>query len=181
MTATALCIVAGEILGQLLIDTLTDASNRGRCLRIRFGPPLLLSVGSLSASNSRYCSDGARYGKSRPLQPGERLVNANHATYLIVGGSKLWIPNREEFDAQGYDWSNVEVLSRRALRQFGDVPIDGTLVKERSDPHTFVISGRHRWWVKDREQFARNHFDWKDVHVVPNGSLVSCPYAGPLP
>jgi hypothetical protein len=65
--------------------------------------------------------------------------------------------------------------------QFGDVPIDGTLIKERDDNHTFVISGRHRWWVQDRDQFNRNRFDWKNVRIVGNGSLVSCPYAGPLP
>jgi hypothetical protein len=181
-TAAVLCILAGKVLGQLLIDSLVDASGQGGCLRIRFGPPLLLSVGSLSASNSRHCNDGARYdGKRRPLPPGERMVNANHATYLVVGGAKLWIPNRDEFEALGYDWSKVESLSREGLRQFEDVPIDGTLVKERSDSHTFVISGRHRWWVQDREQFDKNHFDWKNVHIVANGSLVSAPYAGPLP
>jgi hypothetical protein len=179
-TAVVVCVAAGELVGQLLIDALIKATNQGGCLRIRFGPPRLVTA--VSTSNSRSCRDGARYRGARPGPPkGERIVNANHATYLVVGGAKLWIPNREEFDAQGYDWSNVELLSRRALRRFTDVPIDGTLVKERSDPHTFVISGRHRWWVKDREQFARHHFDWKDVHIVANGSLVSCPYAGPLP
>jgi mannose-6-phosphate isomerase-like protein (cupin superfamily) len=132
--------------------------------------------------HSRYCNDGVGYdNRRRPLSPGERMVNANHATYLVVGGAKLWIPNRDEFEALGYDWSEVESLSREALQQFDDVPIDGTLVKERSDSHTFVISGRHRWWVQDREQFDKNHFDWKDVHIVANGSLVSAPYAGPLP
>jgi len=72
-------------------------------------------------------------------------------------------------------------VSSQELHQFGDVPIDGTLIKERDDPHTFVISGRHRWWVQNRDQFSRNHYSWKDVHIVANGSLVSCPYAGPLP
>ena len=73
------------------------------------------------------------------------------------------------------------MVSSQELHQFGDVPIDGTLIKERDDPHTFVISGRHRWWVQNRDQFERNHFSWKDVHIVANGSLVSCSYAGPLP
>jgi hypothetical protein len=99
----------------------------------------------------------------------------------VVGGAKLWIPSRDEFAALGLDWSADEHMSPDEVRQFTDVPIDGTLVKERSDPHTFVISGRHRWWVQDRDQFTRNHFDWRNVRIVANGSLVSCPYAGPLP
>jgi len=180
-TAQVLCTKAGEVLGQLLVNALVRATNQGGCLRIRFGPPLLVTASSLSATNSPYCSDGARFGERRTLSSGERLVISNHATYLLVGGAKLWIPNRDEFLAQGYDWSNVAKLSRQALHRFGDVPIDGTLIKERSDPHTFVISGRHRWWVQDREQFTKNRFDWKRVHIVANGSLVSCPYAGPLP
>jgi hypothetical protein len=180
-TAVMLCTTAGETLGQLLVDALVKATRQGGCLRIRFGPPLLLTASSLSATNSRYCRDGARYGERRSLPSDERLVIANHATYLLVGGAKLWIPNRDEFEAQGYGWSQVKQVSRQAVRQLGDVPIDGTLIKERSDPHTFVISGRHRWWVQDRDQFTKNHFDWKDVHIVANGSLVSCPYAGPLP
>jgi hypothetical protein len=178
-TAVMVCIAAGEILGQALVNALVNATAQGGCLRIRFGPPLLVTAASVS--HGSYCSDGARHGERRKLPPGERLVIANHASYLLVGGAKLWIPNREEFEAQAYDWSKVKKVSRQALRRFGDVPIDGTLIKERSDPHTFVISGRHRWWVKNRGQFTKHHFNWKKVHIVANGSLVSVPYAGPLP
>jgi hypothetical protein len=180
-TAVKLCIAAGVILGTLLLDTLVNALSRAGCLRIRFGPPLLVTVNSLSAINSPYCDDGAGYGEPRKLPPDEQLVTSNRATYLVVGGAKLWIPNREEFEAQSYDWSSVKRVSRRTLRRLGDVPIDGTLIKERDDPHTFVISGRHRWWVRDRDQFTKHDFDWNKVHIVANGSLVSAPYAGPLP
>src|SRR6266545_8249432 len=180
-TAAVVCTVAGEIIGQGLIDTLVDAVNQGGCLRLRFGPPLLIKAAMVSHSSS--CSDGALYTKVRRpgLAAGERIVNAHNATYVLIGGAKLWIPNRDEFNAQGYDWTEVKLVSSQELHQFGDVPIDGTLIKERDDPHTFVISGRHRWWVQNRDQFERNHFSWKDVHIVANGSLVSCPYAGPLP
>lgn len=180
-TAVALCVKAGAILGAFLLQALVNALSRAGCLRIRFGPPLLVTAKSVSTANSPSCDDGVRYGEPRKLPPGERLVTGNHATYLVVGGAKLWIPNREEFEGQGYDWSKVEQVSGQALRQLGDVPIDGTLVKERSDPHTFVISGRHRWWVRDRDQFTKHNFDWKELHIVANGSLVSAPYAGPLP
>jgi hypothetical protein len=185
-TAAVICEYAGKLVGQALVTALSDAVNQGGCLRIGYRPPFFISASSVSATNSTRCSDGVGYGTPRPLQQGDRLVTAlnasgQNATYLVVGGAKLWISSREEFAALGYDWSIDEHMSPDEVKQFTDVPIDGTLVKERSDPHTFVISGRHRWWITDNDQFTRNHFDWNKVHIVANGSLVSCPYAGPLP
>jgi hypothetical protein len=75
-TAAVICATAGKIIGQALITTLTDAANQGGCLRIRYRPPFLLTVGSVSATNSLRCRDGVGYGTPRPLQPGERLVTA---------------------------------------------------------------------------------------------------------
>jgi hypothetical protein len=185
-TATVVCIYAGKILGQFLINKLIDATNRGGCLRIGFRPPFFLSAGSVSATNDRHCDDGVAYGPRRRLQAGERLVTAlnvrsQNATYLVVGGAKLWISSRDEFAALGLDWSQDEHMSSEEIKQFSDVPVDSTLIKERSDSKTFVISGRHRWWISDRDHFVRNHFDWNNVHIAPDGSLVSTPYAGPLP
>jgi hypothetical protein len=185
-TAPAVCTYAGIILGQFLINRLKDATSQGGCLRIGFRPPFFLSAGSVSATNDRHCDDGVAYGPRRRLQAGERLVTAlnvrgQNATYLVAGGAKLWISSREEFAALGLDWSQDEHMSPDEVKQFSDVPIDNTLIKERSDSKTFVISGRHRWWIVDSDQFARNHFDWNSVHIAPDGSLVSTPYAGPLP
>jgi hypothetical protein len=184
-TAPVVCIYAGKILGQFLINRLKDATSQGGCLRIGFRPPFFLSAGSVSATNDRHCDDGVAYGPRRRLQAGERLVTAlnvrgQNATYLVAGEAKLWISSREEFAALGLDWSQAEHMSPDEVKQFSDVPIDGTLIKERSDSKTFVISGRHRWWIVDRDQFTRNQFDWNNVHIAPDGSLVSTPYAGPL-
>lgn len=127
-------------------------------------------------------SPTARGGDFRPALLVTALnVRGQNATYLVAGGAKLWISSREEFAALGLDWSQDEHMSPDEVKQFSDVPIDGTLIKERSDSKTFVISGRHRWWIVDKDQFARNNFDWNNVHIAPDGSLVSTPYAGPLP
>lgn len=180
-TAAVLCIFAGKVLGQLLIDKLADASRQGGCLPIRFGRRWQSALarcqlathdtamkGSGTTTSGDHCHQGSEW--SMPITPPTWWSGARSCGSRTVTSS----------GALGYDWSKVESLSREALQQFEDVPIDGTLVKERSDSHTFVISGRHRWWVQDREQFDKNHFD-KDVHIVANGSLVSAPYAGPLP
>lgn len=105
--------------------------------------------------------------------------------YVIWGGARLWIPSPEEFNAMGYDWGKIMVISDRDVLSLPTVPTPGTLLRERSKPEVWRIhrddsggAGRiytRRLHIPSPYALQALGHQWSQVRVVPNGCLTHIP------
>ena len=57
---------------------------------------------------------------------------------------------------------------------------DGFVVKEEDDPKIYVYQDGAFRWISSLEAFDHLGYEWRDVHVVPNGYLDPYPIGAPL-
>jgi hypothetical protein len=185
-------LVCSELVGafgQALIGTLQQARNQGACLRVSFTP--LISLNHLSpmevaADSSSACSHGAGRGRRvAGVPPGSQaFVNNRGLTFTAVGGALFWIPNPIQLGLLTGDpdnpWGPVQQISTSQFARYRDLPADGTLFQEVSSSQAYYVLAGHCWSLT-AAQFARHHFDAKNIKKVPDHGLLQCPYAGPLP
>jgi hypothetical protein len=111
----------------------------------------------------------------------DRLVRetSHPEVYLMAGGAKFWVPSPTELTALGRDFSQVQVLNDGALAGVRQIPREGTLVKERTDPKVFLVRNQQLSHVSSPTRFDRLCLSWSRVRTVPNGSLGALP-KGPV-
>lgn len=95
--------------------------------------------------------------------------------YVVYGGAKFWIPDSPTLFALGFDWPRVSVIPPGGTAKLLNVPIDGTLLRERLDVRVNVVeSGQLRWVTSPAAMDARC-LAWRHVRIVPDNTLAALP------
>jgi hypothetical protein len=118
------------------------------------------------------------YGKEAPDYLADQVLlrEASSPTiYAICGGGKLPVPDMNEFNALGYQQSQVRVVPDGALNYIADFPGNGTLVKEHKKDGQYVIFGGTKFLIPTQPVFNALGFLPANVHTVPFGSLAKLP------
>jgi hypothetical protein len=100
--------------------------------------------------------------------------------YVAIRGTKFLVTSREEISALGYSADRMNEVPAGALEAVRDRPPDGTLMRERTGPRVFVYEGGQKRWVTNPQVFTRQGYNWKDIKLVPNGSLSDYPDGSPV-
>jgi hypothetical protein len=87
---------------------------------------------------------------------------------LSSAGAKFWIPSPEELENYG-GRSAVKLVGDGILGMVPLVPLDGTLLRERSRPEVYVGEGRKAVWV-DPDKLDQ-YGGLAKVRVIPDGAL----------
>jgi hypothetical protein len=96
--------------------------------------------------------------------------------YVVFGEAKFWLPDPGWVERYG-GWSRVQVTPDGTMLAMPNIPKDGTLLREWSDPTVYVIQNRQRRRVTQPELL--NPFGgWPLVRVIPDSSLAGIP-SGP--
>jgi hypothetical protein len=115
------------------------------------------------------------------LSDGTLLKEQNNpAIFVIFGGAKFFIPDPATFEALGFDWARVRTIPDGALAAVGNLPHDGTVLRELSSAAVFVIIGGQKSWIPDPD-VLRRFGGWAVVRVVPDGSLAGIPTGPQVP
>ena len=100
-----------------------------------------------------------------------REVNS-FAVNQVVNGGIVTLVNRTEFDALGYTTDGIYVVPVGSLNSVPWSPKSGTIVRERSDLHVWLIDGGvNRYWIEDPTVLAGLGYTNADIRTVANGSL----------
>lgn len=91
--------------------------------------------------------------------------------YVLRGGKKLWIPSAEAFNAAGYDWKKITVVTPSEVA--GTIEI--TLVKIEGDPKVYVVRDGKRSWIKSAQEFESKGYKWGDITVMPAKDVSAYP------
>ena len=96
------------------------------------------------------------------------------AIYLIYGGAKFYIPSQAELTALGLAGNPIHSISQQQLDRVPTTPRDGTLLKERIDPHVWTIGGGRKIWLPTGAAVEHTG-GWGNVGTVPPGALDAFP------
>jgi hypothetical protein len=91
--------------------------------------------------------------------------------YVVYGGAKFHIPPPTLFDLGFYDRGKVNIVPPGGTAKVGTRPIDGTLLKERSDPRVYLVANQRLSWITSPAAMDRMCLAWRHVRTVPDNAL----------
>ncbi|HEX9664646.1 MAG TPA: hypothetical protein VGA49_02385, partial [Patescibacteria group bacterium] len=103
--------------------------------------------------------------------------------YNVVNGVLHWIPSKEIFLANGYNWGDIIIVPREVLGQYdlGDEVSyynklkDGTLIKLEGDIKIYSIDSGFKRYILSPEVFEARGYNWGDVITLSKGEFDSYP------
>lgn len=101
------------------------------------------------------------------------LIRAEGDTkvYVIKDGKKVWIASAEIFNAAGYDWKKITVITPSKVAG----TIETTLIRAEGDNRVYVVNNGVKSWIKTAEEFANKEYKWADVVVLSKVSVDAYP------
>ena len=96
--------------------------------------------------------------------------DVNHkGVFVQINGGLFWL--RDDATVQAFGgWSKLNTLPKDAMFHRDDVPITGTMIRERDDVAVWLIEGRIRRLVRS-DAGVKRLGGWEVVRVVPNGCV----------
>ncbi|MDP2815967.1 MAG: SH3 domain-containing protein, partial [Rectinemataceae bacterium] len=97
-------------------------------------------------------------------QPERTLLryDSSPKVYVVKNGNQVWIRTLEEFNAAGYKWANVKVISTSVVKTVGSV----TLLRAEGDNRVYVIHNNTKRHVQSAAAFNAAGYKWEDIKVV---------------
>ena len=115
------------------------------------------------------------------LPPSGTLLQARGtAIYVMRGGLKRGIRNPVSFEANGFQWGNVNQLAKSTVTAIPtgdpllDAMADGNLLTA-SGFGVYVMQGGLRRLVKNTTVFSECGYDWDAAQVIPSSRLSAIP------
>lgn len=115
---------------------------------------------------------------STSTHPNGTLVKVTNGTsvYLLEGGQKRGIVNPQIFDANGYRWNKVIVITQAELDTYtvGDLITiypNGTLLRNNTDNKVYLISGGKKRLISSPIFFEDMGYKWSNVIGVASSHL----------
>jgi hypothetical protein len=106
--------------------------------------------------------------------------DGSKAVFVVQGGARYLIPSPAEFNALGYKWGNVEVVSPETVAHLQTKPPERALLKERGTSTVFLIEGGTKRPVASEDAFKRAGFKWPDVKTIPVGGIANLTTGKPI-
>ncbi|MER7072502.1 hypothetical protein [Terrabacter sp. NPDC000476] len=100
--------------------------------------------------------------------------------HVVYGGKAFWIPSPEVFEALGHDWDLIKEVPQGSLGGLRQVPLDHTLLRERSSDPVWLVQGGTLHHVTIPDVMGRLGLEWSCVNVVPDGALAGLPTGAPI-
>jgi hypothetical protein len=95
--------------------------------------------------------------------------------YVCYGGAKFWIPSPAVLFALGFDWGRVRIIPPGSAATLGAMPMNGTLLREQSDPRVYLVRNGMLSWVTSPAKMTENCLAWRHIRIVPDNALTALP------
>src|SRR5215831_4112262 len=113
-----------------------------------------------------------------PPAMGGLIRGSGPEVFMVIAGSRHWIPNESTFDALGLDWNAVQSVPDSRLNDIprgADYPSLSHRLVKGSGPATFLLEGGWRRWIPDEQTFNARGFHWDDIQTISDEELNSIP------
>ncbi|MBP9760768.1 MAG: hypothetical protein KBD15_00815 [Candidatus Magasanikbacteria bacterium] len=94
----------------------------------------------------------------------ERLVKTanDHRVFLVKNNRRIHIPNPSVFEAGGYLWTDLRVISEKDMNAIRNT----ALIKSPVDAKVYLIKDGQKAWIPDEETFLGAGLSWNDIVVI---------------
>jgi hypothetical protein len=122
--------------------------------------------------------EGSDPGPAKPnLNSGVTLyrMEGSPRVYVIKNKKKHWIQTPKEFNAAGYNWGKVKVVSPETLEEYPDDEETSTieLLRAVGSYKVYKIDNGKKRWIKTAGEFNAAGYKWKNIKEVSPEALAS--------
>jgi len=96
--------------------------------------------------------------------------------YVIKDGKKQWIRTAEQFQQQGYQWSDVQETDSNVISAYDDyLQAAANLIRATNQAKVYKIIDNKRLWIPTAESFARMGNNWSDIQDINESEVNQYP------
>lgn len=112
----------------------------------------------------------------------KRLKGASDNVYLIVDGTRQWIPDADTFNNLFRDWGGIIYYPGIDGIDEGPALATGAVLAKssQSDP-VYLVSNNQKRFIVNSDVFNDYNFAWGNIVVLPPVIMDSIPTGAPLP
>ncbi|MEG4087259.1 hypothetical protein, partial [Microcoleus sp. POL10_C6] len=121
------------------------------------------------------------------IKEGALIKGSRPEIYVMESGKRRSIPDPATFEARGYKWDAVIIISDSdlaniplGLRLFPIALLKDGVLLQGSSPTIYVMESGKRRGITDPATFKINGFKWEDVKAIPDDELNNIPLGAPL-
>ena len=98
-----------------------------------------------------------------------RLIKtANDAkVYLVDNNRRVHIPNPAVFEAGGYKWADIKIVSQKEMKNIPDT----ALIKSPVDAKVYLVKDGARQWIPNEKTFLDAGLKWPDIVVISQAQV----------
>ena len=101
-------------------------------------------------------------------------LDGSPRVYVIKNKKRHWIQTPKEFNAAGYNWGKVKVVSAETLEEYPEAEDSTTeLLRAVGSHKVYKINNGKRRWIKTAGEFNAAGYKWKDIKEVSSEVLAS--------
>jgi len=105
--------------------------------------------------------------------------------YLVLFGSRRWIPNPTTYNNLFRDWNGILSFNSRSdldntIPQGPWLTDGAVLAKGESFAPVYLVTNGHKLWVTAPATMDKYNFAWNRIVVLPNVLIEGIPYGGQL-
>jgi hypothetical protein len=157
-------------------------SNDGITISLNIGNPISTTTMTHSGGTPLWAFFRPDYGFRRPFNLSDGMIVREYSgapVYAIAGGAKLWIRSPVELDAFFGGWGAVTMVADGVASAIGDVPRNGTVVRETDRPEVKVMEAGLARWITSPAVLSW-FGGWGVVRLIPSQSLAGVPNGPPV-
>lgn len=93
-----------------------------------------------------------------------RLIKTadNPKVYLVDSNRRVHIPNEEVFEAGGYKWNNIKIVSQKEMDSIPDT----ALIKSPKDAKVYLVKDGTKQWIPNEKTFLDVGLNWSDIILI---------------
>ena len=91
--------------------------------------------------------------------------------YVVYGGAPFSIPDPPTLAGLGFSSSQVRVLPPGGTAKLRQMPIDGTLLREQTNPRIYLVENQKLRWVTSPAAMNGRCLPWRHVRIVADNQL----------
>jgi len=96
--------------------------------------------------------------------------------YVIKNCKKKWIQTMEEFQAGGYNWTDVQETNLEVVNTYADyLEIAANLIRAANQARVYKIINNKKLWIPTAESFTAMGNDWSDIQDVQETEVEQYP------
>ena len=82
--------------------------------------------------------------------------------FLVDNNRRVHIPNPSVFEAGGYKWSDIKIVSQKEMKKIPDT----ALIKSPVDAKVYLVENGAKQWIPDEKTFLNAGLKWSDIVII---------------